>query len=178
MKSEPFPPKTVRADGKHSLSPHACRQSSESQQTNRSCKATKQLHAISRLIQTPFIHHKYKGTQASTERTEVWFYARKGDTARTGPVSEDDIKNLVATGELTADHLVWTGGQDTWLPLAQSQFAQYLQPAEVEPPPLPRMEPPPIPGTANPFANAAPALVQPASGPQSMPRPALMRWAR
>jgi hypothetical protein len=111
----------------------------------------------------------------------VWFYARKGEDARSGPVSEDEIRNLTTSGELSGEHLVWTLGQDDWMPLAQSQFAQYLKPKPVEPPPIPAIEPPPIPVPTIPFEmNASPSKQLAASAPPSsesvMPPPAKPSW--
>ena len=41
-----------------------------------------------------------------------WFYVLNGE--RMGPVSEEELKNLVSSGELSLDAFVWCDGMDEW----------------------------------------------------------------
>lgn len=43
-----------------------------------------------------------------------WYYSHGGQ--RHGPVSSDQLKELVAAGKLRADDLVWKEGMDNWTP--------------------------------------------------------------
>jgi hypothetical protein len=63
-----------------------------------------------------------------------WYYSAAG--AALGPHSADDIEDLFATGEVSADTLVWRKGLAEWTPLGDTdEFAQ-LADAGL-PPPLP-----------------------------------------
>lgn len=50
-----------------------------------------------------------------------WYYAR-GDE-RMGPVDQDEFEQLVASGVITADTLVWCAGMPDWQPLDQTPGA-------------------------------------------------------
>ena len=43
-----------------------------------------------------------------------WYYADEGE--QHGPLSASQIQNLVASGRLTVEHLVWCDGMDDWQP--------------------------------------------------------------
>ena len=43
-----------------------------------------------------------------------WFYEKNG--AQSGPVSEDALKGLIASGEIQAQNLVWRQGMGDWAP--------------------------------------------------------------
>lgn len=63
-----------------------------------------------------------------------WYYSAEG--AALGPHSADDIEELFATGEISADTLVWRKGIAEWTPLGDTdEFAQLVD-ADL-PPPLP-----------------------------------------
>ena len=49
-----------------------------------------------------------------------WYFAQDGE--RSGPVDEADLVNMMRTGRLRADSLVWKQGMKAWLPLTQSEF--------------------------------------------------------
>lgn len=61
---------------------------------------------------------------ASTDASQVWFYAINGHSF--GPYSESVMGDLIAKGELNADSLVWKEGFADWLRLADTQLAGYL----------------------------------------------------
>jgi GYF domain 2 len=47
----------------------------------------------------------------------VWWYVSEGD--RKGPVSEEDLSRLLATGKISANSLVWKAGMEGWQSVAQ-----------------------------------------------------------
>jgi len=59
-----------------------------------------------------------------------WFYAR-GDMQR-GPVSEDELRDLINNGIIAAETRVWREGMEDWLPVSQvSELAdRFLKKAE------------------------------------------------
>lgn len=44
-----------------------------------------------------------------------WFYGK--DNAQHGPVSEPEIHNLIATGQIEPSTIIWREGMQNWLPL-------------------------------------------------------------
>lgn len=79
-----------------------------------------------------------------------WYYAKEG--TQQGPVSDGQIKQLIAAGHIQPADLVWKNGMADWQPLSQiSELATTAAPA-----------PPPVP--------AAPQV--PASGPAPIGSPA------
>lgn len=44
-----------------------------------------------------------------------WFYGK--DNTQHGPVSETDIQNMLSTGEIDANTIVWREGMTDWLPI-------------------------------------------------------------
>lgn len=48
-----------------------------------------------------------------------WHYVENGEQA--GPVSDEQLADLVRTGKINADTLVWHGGMEDWLPYGQVQ---------------------------------------------------------
>ncbi len=46
----------------------------------------------------------------------TWYYAE--NNAQAGPVSEEQLRELVAAGRIQANTLVWKAGMDAWTPLA------------------------------------------------------------
>jgi hypothetical protein len=62
-----------------------------------------------------------------------WYFGRDG--AQGGPVSEDELRRMLAAGNLRATDLVWRDGMADWQPAARvAEFAS-AQPAG--PPPMP-----------------------------------------
>src|SRR5690242_7201802 len=59
-----------------------------------------------------------------------WFYA-EGNQQR-GPVSDEQLEELVRLGKLTSESLVWREGMSNWQPYASLKQGS----AVVEPPPI------------------------------------------
>jgi hypothetical protein len=77
----------------------------------------------------------------------MWYYAQNNQTK--GPVEEEQLLQLVATGQIAQDTLVWQEGMSGWVPINQTPLAAKMQvsgagPAGVPPPPPP---PPVVPKT-------------------------------
>lgn len=51
-----------------------------------------------------------------------WYYAVEG--ASNGPISEAEFDELVASGTIRSDTLVWQEGMEDWLPYARAQGTQ------------------------------------------------------
>lgn len=98
-----------------------------------------------------------------------WYYSEGGQ--RRGPVPAEQLKNLIAAGNVKPDTLVWKQGMAQWTPAGQVAELQ-----QQEPPPLPG-EPPPIPGVARPRrtlrfeADSKPAVTGAAPPPPQPPDP-------
>lgn len=74
----------------------------------------------------------------STGPTRRWFYVREG--RRLGPVETDRLVELVLTGEVSEDALVWHSGLPEWLKAREvEEIRREL------PPPVPAVPPPPPP---------------------------------
>lgn len=54
-----------------------------------------------------------------------WFYGK--DNAQHGPVSDLEIRNLIATNQITQDTVIWREGMSDWLPLKDVQDFQPSQ---------------------------------------------------
>ena len=82
---------------------------------------------------------------------DQWHYARSGQ--QFGPVSINDLQQLLARGEITGADFVWKGGMPQWMPAAQvPELLPAAAPGGAQPPPIP-MPPmasyaPPVPGVA------------------------------
>jgi hypothetical protein len=74
----------------------------------------------------------------------VWYYAHGG--AQTGPVSFGDLRAAVASGQLSAEDLVWKEGTADWVP-AKSVAGLFPTVVPASPPPAAR---PPAPPTRPP----------------------------
>ena len=61
-----------------------------------------------------------------------WHYSNDGAVNR-GPVSLENILELLGSGEIHAHTLVWRKGQSDWLRLAESALAEHLAPKGVAP---------------------------------------------
>lgn len=46
-----------------------------------------------------------------------WFYGK--DNAQHGPVSDLEIRNLISTGQITQETIIWREGMTDWLPLQE-----------------------------------------------------------
>ena len=75
-----------------------------------------------------------------------WHYAEQGQ--QIGPVSDEQLAELVRTGKITADTLVWHDGLSDWMPYGQINSGQ--KPMEAIPAPLETSPSPPVMATANP----------------------------
>ena len=74
----------------------------------------------------------------------AWYYSDGRN--KFGPVPEGELQNLVSSGEITPDHLVWTEGMEDWQPARDLRGVEW--PAEPPPPPgaprfIPSAGPPP-----------------------------------
>lgn len=67
---------------------------------------------------------------------QVWFYEKDGKPA--GPVSEEELWELLKTGVITKDSLVWKEPMEKWLPF--SQVHELRLPPRPKPPPMPEPE--------------------------------------
>ncbi len=90
-----------------------------------------------------------------------WYYAQGGE--RKGPVSDQQLKELAASGELSPDDAVWAEGMGRWVK-ARSISGLFL-PKSATPPPLPIPKPP--------VSTATPAVppIQPARSAEAPPPP-------
>jgi len=61
-----------------------------------------------------------------------WFFAKDGQ--QHGPVTEDDLSDMLATGALSTDALVWTKEMKEWRPAKEVESLIHRDPL---PPPLP-----------------------------------------
>lgn len=94
----------------------------------------------------------------------LWFYASGNE--RKGPVSEAELQDLIRSGALKQNDLVWAEGMADWIPLSKSPLAPSGQEPATEPPPPPAFPPPPalLPSLPPPAA----AQQQPVPLPQGM----------
>ena len=67
---------------------------------------------------------------------QVWFYEK--DKKPSGPVTEEDLWDLLNSGEITKDSLVWKEPMEKWLPFAEVHELRI--PPRVKPPPMPEPE--------------------------------------
>lgn len=63
--------------------------------------------------------------------SQVWHV--EVDGRRIGPLSRAQVHQLIASNKVSAQSLVWTAGQVTWLPLADTEYGTAFRDA---PPPL------------------------------------------
>ena len=54
----------------------------------------------------------------------MWYYQQGNN--RMGPVDEATIRNLMASGTISIDTLVWTNGMASWVPLQQTALGSGL----------------------------------------------------
>jgi len=71
---------------------------------------------------------------------QVWFYEK--DKIAGGPVSEEELWELLKQGEITKDSLVWKEPMEKWLPF--SQVPELRIPPRPKPPPLSEPEEVPV----------------------------------
>lgn len=72
-----------------------------------------------------------------------WHYIKNG--VQTGPATADEIKDMLTSGAMLADVLVWHEGMPNWLPASsQSEFVGIPSTSTLPtstPPPVPRLQP-------------------------------------
>ena len=74
-------------------------------------------------------------TESPPDGQVQWYYSLNGK--RIGPVTGDDIRQLIAAGTLDNQTLAWKEGYDNWIPIGQTELKQTV-----------RTTPPPLSGTA------------------------------
>ena len=67
---------------------------------------------------------------------QVWFYEK--DKKAAGPVTEEELWELLNTGEISKESLVWKEPMEKWLPF--SQVHELRIPPKPKPPPMPEPE--------------------------------------
>ncbi|RYG32032.1 DUF4339 domain-containing protein, partial [bacterium] len=97
--------------------------------------------------------------------TATWYYV--GTFGQLGPLTLDQLEELVDGGVIESETYVWNAGMPTWLPAAQiSLLAPFFgkRTPHAEPPPLPRtpLSRPEVPASTV----ASPAVSSPAFSPQ------------
>lgn len=93
----------------------------------------------------------------------LWYYAQAGQ--RQGPVEEEEIRRLIAAGQIGRADLVWKAGMPEWRQAGEiAELAASFQPAWAPPPPPPSPAPTPPYGTV--------AIPAPTPAPMSAPAPA------
>jgi hypothetical protein len=86
--------------------------------------------------------------------TDQWYYMHKGREC--GPVSTEQLKQLVAAGQLRASDEVWKQGTPDWGPVhAVPDLAHALPASDAAPAPRPDRPPSDPPSAASPAAAAA-----------------------
>lgn len=56
-----------------------------------------------------------------------WFYGK--DNTQHGPVSDLEVRNLISTGQITQDTIIWREGMTDWLPMKSVPDFQISQEA-------------------------------------------------
>jgi len=64
---------------------------------------------------------------------QIWFYEK--DAKAAGPVSEEELWEMLNSGEITKDSLVWKEPMEKWLPF--SEVPELRIPPRPKPPPIP-----------------------------------------
>lgn len=64
---------------------------------------------------------------ADESAADRWFY--KSDSKKCGPVSLDQLRQLLAQHTIPTDSLVWHNGMESWTPAADAPELQGIQPA-------------------------------------------------
>ena len=64
---------------------------------------------------------------------QIWFYEK--DAKAAGPISEEELWELLESGEITKDSLVWKEPMEKWLPF--SEVPELRIPPRPKPPPIP-----------------------------------------
>jgi hypothetical protein len=83
-----------------------------------------------------------------------WFYASSG--VQKGPVSDEELRSLAASGRLAPTDLVWRDSMPSWQPA--SSIPGLLPPGLTGPPPLPGERPAPYYPPPNPSVSDDPAM--------------------
>ena len=67
---------------------------------------------------------------------QLWYYAKKGSTDRQGPVNQSEIEELLRTGSISSQDLVWREGMSNWQEIQTiSEFAGMVSVQSSAPPP-------------------------------------------
>ena len=74
--------------------------------------------------------------------TAEWYYAK--DKQKVGPVTEEQLKELVRSGQLARTDMVWKQGMAKWMEAGQVEGLFESSPSKTVPPPIPPA-PPPLP---------------------------------
>lgn len=88
-------------------------------------------------------------------QTRLWCYVQRGQSV--GPVPEEQLRALLASGDLYWDDLVWREGMADWLPARQVTELVGAPPS-----------PTPVPAKPSPFMIPAPVPIQLDSRPEPM----------
>ena len=75
---------------------------------------------------------------------KTWHYLTPSRSSAT--IQEEGLDELVSSGQLTPETLVWTNGMPDWLPAAQALPGIFNASKDAPPPPLPVSLPPRVPG--------------------------------
>ncbi len=63
---------------------------------------------------------------------EEWYY--EDDGTRTGPVTDEVMKEAILSGKLSHGNMVWKKGFSDWIKIEESNFKPFLQERAVPPP--------------------------------------------
>ncbi len=47
---------------------------------------------------------------------KLWYYTQGGGVEKKGPVTDDEMRSLIAAGQIKPDDLVWSDGMANWAP--------------------------------------------------------------
>ena len=64
----------------------------------------------------------------------MWYYAKSGSSQKEGPISENDLKSIISTGQLTSRDLVWSEGMKNWVTL--DHVPELAPPGTIRPAPV------------------------------------------
>ncbi len=73
-----------------------------------------------------------KVNESASEEFKNWYYTEEKED-KIGPLTEEEIFNLLKKGIINRDTLVWTKGMEAWLPIKKTQIVMFIE----EIPPIP-----------------------------------------
>lgn len=92
---------------------------------------------------------------SSTEDDRRWYYVK--DSARQGPINQEELKKLLLTGQLSTTDYVWHEGMQDWQEARAVQDLSATAPGpQPSPAPAPAFQQSPFPQQQAPFAQQAP----------------------